>query len=60
VGENGFQIGLRAEQTISKGELISTQAKKQYRKRNYTIISSTGLTYNPNQTMLGDQLQQAH
>jgi hypothetical protein len=22
-----FQIGLRAEQTISKGELISTQAK---------------------------------
>jgi hypothetical protein len=36
-GENGFQIGLRAEQTISKGELLAIKPTKQY-QRNYTIF----------------------
>lgn len=46
-----FQIGLRAEQTLLKGELISTQANQNNTvKRNYTnYFPSTGLTYNPNQ-----------
>jgi hypothetical protein len=49
-GENGFQIGLRAEQTISKGELLKS-ANKTIPKKLYHF-PSTGLTYNPNQTML--------
>lgn len=46
-----FQIGLRAEQTISKGELRSIQFNQNNTvKRNYTnYFPSTGLTYNPNQ-----------
>ena len=46
-----FQIGLRAEQTVSKGELNSTQANQNNTvKRDYTnYFPSTGVTYNPNQ-----------
>jgi hypothetical protein len=47
--ENGFQIGLRAEQTISKANSL---ASIKYRKE-IIRCTSTGLTYNPNQTMLG-------
>ncbi len=46
-----FQIGLRAEQTISDGNLTSTQNNSNARvKRNFTdLFPSGGLTYNKNQ-----------
>ena len=46
-----FQIGLRAEQTISDGNLTSTQNNSKARvKRNFTdLFPSGGLTYNKNQ-----------
>jgi iron complex outermembrane recepter protein len=46
-----FQIGLRAEQTISDGNLNSLQNNSDNRvKRNYTdLFPSGGLTYNRNQ-----------
>ena len=45
------QLGLRVEQTISEGQLLSTQANtNQLVKRNYTdYFPSGGLTYNVNQ-----------
>lgn len=46
-----FQIGLRTEQTISDGNLTSTQNNSNARvRRNYTdLFPSGGLTYNKNQ-----------
>ena len=45
-----YQVGLRAEQTISKGDLISNQINENNSvKRNYTnYFPSAGLTFNPN------------
>jgi outer membrane receptor protein involved in Fe transport len=47
----GYQIGVRAEQTVSTGDLISTQTNLNNKvKRNYTdFFPSAGVTYNPNQ-----------
>ncbi len=46
-----FQLGLRVEQTVSKGDLSSTQANANNTvKRNYLdYFPSAGITYNPNQ-----------
>lgn len=46
-----LQAGLRVEQTLSDGQLNSTQANQDARvKRNYTnLFPSGGITYSPNQ-----------
>ena len=46
-----FQVGLRAEQTVSEGNLTSTQANKDaVVKRNYiNLFPSGGISYNHNQ-----------
>jgi len=49
-GKTNLQFGVRAEQTISDGQLTSTQANNESRvQRNYTnVFPSAGFTYNAN------------